>query len=217
MLLAYTARPSAVVLATLFIILGLCVWVFAMLIRRETRNRRALLVREWAASHGLRVMDAGDPDAVVRHLDPLTQFSPHVSELIANDSVCFARLSTGEGDSLTLTAAPSWHVLIRKIARSWPTTAMRPTAHAVSIVDLFSLSSFPSLIPTQRFVIFGVRPESAGKLAASTAPALLPADVGLLLSTEYLILDFTHRLFDEIEFERMQNLAEQLAPRLSAE
>ena len=73
------------------------------------------------------------------------------------------------------------------------------------------MTSFPSLGATQRFVVFGGDAEAARALS-ETAPACSPPDVGLLLHGEFLILDFTSRHFDQIEFERMIDLAEQLSP-----
>jgi hypothetical protein len=93
-------------------------------------------------------------------------------------------------------------------------TALRPTSHTSSIIDLFSMSSFPSLGATQRFVIFGADGAAARSLSDSTAAALLPPDIGLILHGMFLILDFTSRPFDQIEFGRMIDLADQLAPRL---
>jgi hypothetical protein len=46
--------------------------------------------------------------------------------------------------------------------------------------------------------------------------ALTPPNVGLLLHGQRLILDFSHRPFDEIELTRMTSLAEQLVAHLPA-
>ena len=70
-------------------------------------------------------------------------------------------------------------------------------------------------MPTERFVVFGSESCAAKALAESSAPALLPPDIALIATGTYLILDFSTRHFDEIEFERLIDLARQLAPRLS--
>jgi hypothetical protein len=103
---------------------------------------------------------------------------------------------------------------VHRLKAPWPATGLRPAIHTASIIDLFSLSSFPSLTPGGRFMLFGSAQRAAEALAQSPARALLPPDVGLLLSGEYLILDFSSRPFDEIEFDRMIDLAKQLAGRL---
>jgi hypothetical protein len=69
-------------------------------------------------------------------------------------------------------------------------------------------------MPSERFMIFGTEARAAGLLAQSTAPALLPPDVALIVTGDRLILDFSTRHFDEIEFDRLIQLAQQLAPRL---
>jgi hypothetical protein len=48
---------------------------------------------------------------------------------------------------------------------------------------------------------FGQDPVAARRLAASSLRTLLPKDVGLLLSGKHLLLDFSTRPFDTIEFE----------------
>ncbi len=70
-------------------------------------------------------------------------------------------------------------------------------------------------MPTDRFMIFGSEARAAKSLAESSAPALLPPDIALIVTGNYLILDFSTRHFDEIEFERLIDLAKQLAPHLS--
>ncbi len=87
----------------------------------------------------------------------------------------------------------------------WPVTALlRPAARATSVVDLLSVSSFPSLLPPERFVVFGTGGEAAAALSESHVPALLPHDVGLVLAGSHLILDFSGRAFDELEFNRLR-------------
>ena len=46
--------------------------------------------------------------------------------------------------------------------------------------------------------------------------SLLPADVGLLLIGRQLLLDFSDRPFDSIEFGRMMSLTDQLVKHLPA-
>jgi len=204
-------RPSPLMLGTLLLILGASVAVFVALVRRETNRRRAVALARWAWSRGLRVADPGD----LPGLAPLKQFNAKVHTAIAGQTVTLARIETADAGLTTAAASPrTWNVLVRKLGATWPTTALRPTAHTVSLVDLFSLSSYPSMMPTQRFMIFGSETRAARALAESAAPALLPPDVALVLYADHLILDFSGRPFDEIEFDRLIDLSEQLAPRL---
>jgi hypothetical protein len=52
-------------------------------------------------------------------------------------------------------------------------------------------------------------------LAESPAQGLLPPDIGLLLIDRMLILDFSGRRFDPVEFDRMLVLAGQIDDFLS--
>jgi hypothetical protein len=103
-----------------------------------------------------------------------------------------------------------WHVMVRKIESRWPPTGLRPRANPSSVLDLFPMSSFPSMAPPERFVIFGTDSPAARRLAKSSLLALLPPDIGLLLHGSTLILDFTARPFDAIELSRLCSLVEQL-------
>jgi hypothetical protein len=76
-------------------------------------------------------------------------------------------------------------------------------------VDLFALSDFPTLSNADRFVVRGLDHASARSLVATSAMSILPADVGLIVSGAYIILDFSHRPFDPIEFERMRDVVTQ--------
>jgi len=208
------ARPSPGIFLVLFVILGACVWVFVELVRRETRKRRAVALAQWANSRGLRVSANGRDDP---HLRPLNPFNPKIESAITGKEITLARIETAESGVTTAAAAQRvWNVMLQKLPSDWPLTALRPTAHLVSAVDLFSLSSYPSLMPTDRFMVFGSEARAAESLAHSSAPALLPPDIGLVLAGSYLILDFSGRPFDEIEFDRLIDLATQLTPRLNS-
>jgi len=204
--------PILMVLSTLILILGASVWVFAALVRRETKNRRALALAQWARSRNLRWADG---QANLSALDALQRFNPKPRSVLRGENLTLVQFETAETtiDSAVI-AARRWNLIFRTLKTAWPATALRPTAHTISAADLFSLSSYPSLMPTQRFMIFGVESRAARALAESTAPALLPADIGLVLFGNHLILDFSARPFDEIEFDRLIDLCEQLAPRL---
>ena len=204
--------PSLKVILTLLVILGACVWIFVELVRRETRNRRAVALAQWARSRNLRVMGNSSQDL---ELWPISQFRPKIMSAISGREMTLARIETAEAGVTNAVASQRvWNVLVKKLQSEWPATALRPTAHIVSAVDLFSLSSYPSLMPTERFVVFGSEARAAQMLAESGLPGLLPPDIGLIIAGNYLLLDFSGRPFDEIEFDRVIDLAEQIAPRL---
>jgi hypothetical protein len=208
---------SLLTLAVLAVVFVASVWVFGELVRRETSHRRLALLSQWARSRGLRLDDSDDAPRAADFLAPLAAFNPSIDLLIHGPSIAIVQVRTENptAASAPTATAPRWHLLLRRLDHQWPMTALRPTAHTFSIVDLFGMSSYPSLGSTERFVVFGAAAESALALSDSAIPALLPPDVGLLLAGSFLILDFTTRPFDQIEFGRMIDLAEQLAPRLA--
>jgi hypothetical protein len=108
---------------------------------------------------------------------------------------------------------PRWNVLIRKMSsgRSQPPAALRPThlPSNASVIDLFRLTPFHSL-SNNRFAMLAIDATTAVRLSNTSARALLPADVGLLLMDQYLVLDFSTRPFDPIELDRIISVAEQV-------
>ncbi len=197
----------------MLVILAASIWMFVVLVRRETSQRRQTALTEWAQSRGLRPARAPISSESLPALAPLAAAHPQIDFALTGKGITIAQIRTTDSQVNAL-SSPRWNLIVRKLQHPWPATALRPTAHAVSVVDLFSLSSFPSLASNQRFMIFGTESQAAALLAESTAPALLPADVGMVLSGEDLILDFTSRPFDETEFARMMDLSDQLITRL---
>jgi hypothetical protein len=204
---------SPMVLAILLLILAASVGVFVTLVRRETKHRRTVALAQWAHSRELRVLK-GEID--LPELAVLAQFKPRTLAALGGENLTLARIETAE-TLLTAgsVAARRWNLAFRKLAAAWRTTALRPTEHSISLADLFSLSSYPSLMPSNRFMIFGAESRAAQTLAASSVAALLPADLGLVLYGNQLIVDFSGRVFDEIEFDRLIDLIEQLVPLLT--
>jgi hypothetical protein len=107
-----------------------------------------------------------------------------------------------------------WNVLVREIDAYWPTTALRPSQHERSLVDLFNLPPLPALLSGERYTIHGADAPAARAVVASMLIALLPHDLGLILHGRRLILDFSTRPFDGIELSRIVALVEQLAAHL---
>jgi len=112
---------------------------------------------------------------------------------------------------------PQWNVLLRRLEARWSPTGLRPAgAEATSILDLFPVQPFPHLGGGHRFIPYGTESASARVLANSSVAALLPPDVGLLLHGHHLVLDFSTRPFDAIEFDRMRALVDQVIAHLPA-
>jgi hypothetical protein len=205
------------VLATLALSLLASSAVFWVLVRRWESHREILAFLEWGAQHGLRP-PSDESDNLAAPLTALHQHRPQVIRSMSNPTLRLMQVLTapvphidgtpGAGGQIT------WNILIRRIGSSWTATGLRPTTARRSLLDLFSLSSFPTMGANDRFTIFSADSAAARALAGSMSRSLLPPDIGLLLSGNHLVLDFSQRPFDEIEFNRMMALAEQLAEKL---
>jgi hypothetical protein len=213
-----TREFSWLVFLALALALGLSVATFSLLVRRWTRSRIWVEITTWARRRGYKArLDLVNPPPPLDTLLPLANV--RVGAAVSNETGGFFRLESGpveralSGSSVAV-ESPRWHVLVRQLETTWPATALRPAGAMSSFVDLFSLASFPLMGDTQRFVVYGSDSAPARKISASSARSLLPPDVGLLLADRYLLLDFSDRPFDPIEFERMEALAASVAQHL---
>jgi hypothetical protein len=102
---------------------------------------------------------------------------------------------------------------VRKLSggKSHPPAALRPAnlPSGSSVIDLYRLTAFHSL-SNDRFAILAIDATTGVRLSNSSARALLPSDIGLLLTDQYLVLDFSTRPFDPVELDRMISVAEQV-------
>ena len=204
---------STTVLITLVLLLAVSSITFWILVERATSRRHWVALSEWARQRGFTFRRC-EPDHPPAPLDAL-RGRPQVRMCLSDRQFTLAQLGPAEGSS---DAPPrrTWNLLIRRLETTWPPTALRPVVaeERSSILDGFSLSSFPLLGGTDRFMVFGTDSSAARVLSQSMARSLLPPDVGLLLHGRELLLDFSTRPFDAIEFDRMLALAEQLAGKL---
>ncbi len=192
------------VLVTLVTILLVSMAVFFGLVHRWTVGSRAYAMREWSKRAGFSTKTGSFPPIV----SPIIATTPTPGEQYTNGSTTVLRLHTEAGGS--------WNVLVRRLETPWPTTGVRPVANVSSVLDLYSLASFPTLTTGERFVVYGTDGAAARSLASSSLAALLPADIGLLLADQDMMLDFTARPFDEIEISRMIAVVDQLVAHLPA-
>ena len=226
------------ILLTLLAVLGASAATLWVLVRRATSHRRWVALSEWARENGFRFgrSPEGEPPApfdavreagaVVRlqlRRGPTTLVQFEAGEAPAAAPPAVAAPATGGAAPPSVAAVPTvpparqvvvWNALVRQIEPQWRPTGLRPAHAAASLLDLFSLSSFPTLGATDRFVAYGTDSAAARAVSKSMLRSLLPADVGLLLHGRHLVLDFSTRPFDAIELSRMIALADQLAAHL---
>lgn len=206
------------VLPAILIVLVLSVAAFVVLVRRSTTQRQWIAMAEWARASGFRVYrrrgqmpPLSEPLAELRALEPRAQ----VMVADAQGKIVFVQMQTNTTPaSRTPERMGRWNLLVRRLEGNWPATGLRPAVHQTSVLDMFGLASFPSLGNPERFVVFGSEAPAAAALAASPVRALLPPDVGVLVVGPYILLDFSTRPFDTIEFGRMLALAEQVLAHL---
>jgi hypothetical protein len=208
---------SFLILSTSIAIFAASWWTFGVLVGRSTEQRHIVAMSQWGRERGIRFRTMSPADfpgplkAVVNQ------------RLTVKTCLASKRATLMMVETTPATAAPGalssadpavWNFLIVETPTPWPTTALRPVSASTSAVDLFSLSSFPLLGGSERFVLFGVDSIAAAALTRSSARGLLPADIGLVLHGRRLLLDFSSRPFDTVEFERMLVVARQIVEHL---
>jgi hypothetical protein len=192
---------SAGVLLLLLALLCVSSLVFWALIRRSTSHRQWITLQEWARERGFSMRNIKPTDLP----PPLAALSPLVRLSVADANSSLVQMETD---------AQKWNLLIRKMSNEWIPSGLRPAKHDTSVLDQLRLSTYPAYSSAQRFHLVSADSAAARKLSRSITRALIPADVGLLLWGNWLVLDFTHRPFDPVEFGRMIALGEQVAALL---
>ena len=206
---------SPVVLLTLLAVVVASSVTFWLLLRRATSHRQWVAFSDWARDHRFR-FDRAPPDVLPPPFHVLQNTSALVRISLTKDGTTLLQLEAGSGPRAAGDRRVVCNLLVRDVPFDWPPTGLRPANATASVLDLFSLSSFPTLGATERFVAFGTDSAAARVVSKSMLRSLLPPDVGLLLVGRQLVLDFSDRPFDAIEFGRMLALADQLAGRLPA-
>ena len=198
------------IVLTLLAVLVLSAAMFAALVRRWTTHRHRVVLSDWAKSKGFHIGNPEQPPNLVGEF----KSAPRVRTWLKDDDTLLLALETGGADPAAKPAR--WHALVRALpsGTQWKPSGLRPAGATDSLLDLYSLSSFPALGNTDRFVIYGTDSLSARTLSKSQARGLLPPDIGMLLVGRHLVLDFSERPFDPIEFDRILLLADQLVGHL---
>jgi hypothetical protein len=209
---------SPLIFLCLLTALGASVAMYWLLVRRSTARRQWVSLADWGRDAGFRIGRRHEDALLPPPLDVLGSSRIAVRiELTGERMTSIVQAQPADADN----ASPGQHppaiqLLIRKIEASWPPTGLRPvqTKEAQSLIDLYNLCSFPLMGAGQRFIVHGIDSAPARILAQSSIRALLPQDVGLLLHGHYLVLDFSSRPFDGIEFSRMIAVVEQVVAHL---
>jgi hypothetical protein len=177
--------------------------VFYFLSIRWTRDRRRAAMEDWAQEHQFKLRTA--PNATLpAALQSLQALNAQVQAMLLRGPVTVVRISTTDKSLQT------WNVLIQETRTPHTPAGFRPRNHRHSFLDLFSLSEFPAISPSERFLICAIDSRAARQVSKSPARGLLPPDIGLVFHGQFITLDFSTRPFDTIEFERMLAVMEQI-------
>ena len=200
---------SWVVFLTLLVICGSSLVMFLLLVRRWTTQRQWVSLAEWARQREFRFrpkrrMDLPPP------LESLRNSNVRIRMYLSGEGVDILQLET---QAIADTLQPNrWNVLARRrVKRHAAPAGLRPANAPGSLLDLYGLSQFPSLAVGHRFALLATSSSSAHALADSASRTLLPADLGMLLIDDWIVLDFSARPFDPIELDRVIGLAQQLS------
>jgi hypothetical protein len=183
--------------------------VFVTLTRRWTSRRVRVALVDWARDNGFRLSQSSVtlPPPLIELANP--DLRTHWT--LFSDTTTIIQLIRRSPTTETML-----NLLIRRTISDWPPTALRPAGISSSAIDLFSLQPFPLLPVNERYTLLGTDVARARQLANSHAAGLLPPELGLILHGPLVLLDFSARPFDGIEFGRMILLADQLEKVIGA-
>ena len=208
-------RFSFVLLLGFTVIFGASLTMFLLLVRRWTTQRQWVSLAEWARQRKFKFWRT-DSSELPPLLSPLTAAGVSTRLHLRSTSITVLQLQTAPAEGRD--EPNRWNVLIlqlpeRKGKNPFP-VALRPAGAAASVVDLFNLSQYPSLAIGRRFLVLASSASAARALADSASRTLLPADLGLLLQDQWILIDFSSRPFDPIELDRVILLSKQLGAML---
>jgi hypothetical protein len=212
-------RPllSLEVLSILGVILFASALTFSILARRWTTQRHRVAMTEWGRQRGFRLDAKADVKSLGPPLDVLAAYSPQPGICLDDGRTRILAVVADPPagrDGRPTTGEVTWRLLIRRIEPTLRPAGLRPTHDRHSFLDLMSLSSFPAA-GTDRFVLYAGDSEGAAEFPAHAVRSLTPQDVGVLVLNDALVLDFSSRPFDDLEFNRMNAIADQLAQKLT--
>lgn len=194
------------ILLTMCLILLGSTAMFALLVRRWTSRRTWVSLAQWCRETGFKRRPA-TREQLPRSLDRLIQSDEQIRFHLCDPRTTLLQFQT---IPRTSDPPPRWNVLIRRRPNPGAVAGLRPVNAPASLIDLLELSEFPAITSNERFIVQAADYATARRLADTSALALLPRDIGLILLGHHILLDFSARPFDPVEFGRMLALADQL-------
>ncbi len=176
--------------------------MFFVLIRRWTLHSRWTAMSEWARERGFRhLLDGRALPGPLEELELLPQLAVSSGQITIVD---FSPVMSEDQAAI--------HVLHRSL--DWPLAAggLRQLT-PLSLIDRFKLTPFPLITGNERFTAVGAD-SAAARQIADAMRAYLPADLGLLVIGRSMLIEFSSRRFDTIEFDRLIALSDQLMTKI---
>lgn len=176
------------------------------LCRRHTVGRDRFAVWEWSVNRRFRRLRSVSPVGVdgLEEIEQTLRVIEHYQSRDGARSILKIQSLSPSGTLRT------WHVLIQETDDLVGPVGLRPVGSEASLVDLMNLPLMPRLSSETRFAVYALRVTDARQVATGAVKALLPPDIGLIRSSDRLVLDFTSRPFDPTEFDRMLAIAGQI-------
>jgi hypothetical protein len=187
--------------------------LFELLVRRWTSRRRYFAMLEWGDRAGFKIIPA-ERRQLVHPLDSLESHGVQIeTQMMAGDTAIYQLLCPPVvAAEARQPQAEYWNLLVRWGQTNWKPAGLRPSHFRRCVVDFFSLSSFST--SGGRFTLFAADSDARREFPESIAQAILPHDVGMLVYESALVLDFSVRPFDDLEFNRMIAVAAELQLKL---
>lgn len=188
------------IFGSLAVMFAVSLLMFFLLEQRWTTRRKWVSLKQWARQRRMRLNSGG---AMPPGTPPLAN-ARAVLQLAGRDEWLIQLETQG-------TQTERWNVLVsRTTSWRWSTAALRPTQAQVSLLDRLGLSPMPTPAGAERFIAMATNTAAARALVESSARGLLPGDIGVLRTDQWLILDFSSRPFDPIELDRMLAIVRQI-------
>ncbi|GIW75439.1 MAG: hypothetical protein KatS3mg104_0502 [Phycisphaerae bacterium] len=181
------------------------------LCRRHTVGRDRFAVWEWSVNRRFKRVRSVSPVGVegLEVIEQTVRVIEHYQSRDSDRSILKIQSLSRSGTLRT------WHVLIQETDGLTGPVGLRPVGSDASLVDLMNLPLMPRVSNETRFAVYALRVTDARRVATGAVKALLPPDIGLIRSSDRLILDFTARPFDPTEFDRILAIAGQIRTVLS--
>jgi len=190
---------------TLVVCLIASLTMFVVLVRRWILHRFRYELEQWAGQQRFEIARRPAHDALP---PPFT--GPEGTGLSARwifkskDRTIAQLILTPSADDIRI-----YNVCIASNAITIAPVALKPTKVARTILDRFRLAPAAST-SSDRFQIMGNDLSANLRISQSVIAGIAPPDVAFLFTEGHMVLDFSSRPFDPIEFDRMLVLADQI-------